>query len=246
MAVQVLEDTVGSLGRGGQQEHAVGLKELLGAAYYQSEALEAAKRVFEELVEAADRDQRVDELVVYLANLGVVLLDQGHFQQALQMLDRCGRTHIRSAHSSCCSVASLPTSSDVLLAVCVAVWCRALELSGDRSEDALYHRGKILAYQGHHQAAIAAYQRLISLNPARGDGYRELGLSLIDLGRLGEAQELLQAALRQDANDLGALHRLQYATAAQRAEEARPDLHVDFVTFASGAHRRVGEVWQGG
>lgn len=117
------------------------------------------------------------------------------------------------------------------------LWCRALELSGDRSEDALYHRGKILAYQGHHQAAIAAYQRLISLNPARGDGYRELGLSLIDLGRLGEAQELLQAALRQDANDLGALHRLQYATAAQRAEEARPDLHVDFVTFASGAHR---------
>lgn len=107
MAVQVLEDTVGSLGRGGQQEHAVGLKELLGAAYYQSEALEAAKRVFEELVEAADRDQRVDELVVYLANLGVVLLDQGHFQQALQMLDRCGRTHyapptVAAARSPAC------------------------------------------------------------------------------------------------------------------------------------------------
>jgi tetratricopeptide (TPR) repeat protein len=60
---------------------------------------------------------------------------------------------------------------------------RALELSQERSEDGLYHKGKLLACQRNHQGAIDAYRALIRVNPGRGDAHREIGLTLVEMVR---------------------------------------------------------------
>jgi tetratricopeptide (TPR) repeat protein len=73
-----------------------------------------------------------------------------------------------------------------------------LNRSDTLAHEYFFRRGFLLAMQGSLEAAIADWQRTISLEPASGGAYLNLGLAYRELGALETAVTTLQSALSQD------------------------------------------------
>jgi tetratricopeptide (TPR) repeat protein len=72
----------------------------------------------------------------------------------------------------------------------------------------LLARGNHCLEQGDFAKAVAIYRELVDRHPRHGEGYRNLGAALFNLGRYTEAESLLRKAVELDPNNyefLGAL-----------------------------------------
>jgi len=124
-------------------------------------------------------------------------------------------------------------------------WGRVAELAEAPAEraEARYEQGRALAEAGEPEAAAAALERFLALEP-RGDRAVEARLVLADLARgrgdLGAALTHLEAAIAAGASGRRALelHRAAFALASKLGDEGRAEAHARAVLRAGDAVSR--------
>ena len=102
------------------------------------------------------------------------------------------------------------------------------------SVDALLHRATALAQLGHPQAALAAFQRLLAIDPRHAAAWSGSGTLLREMRRLDEAALAFREALRHGAE--GELH--DFYRASVEAGAATPTSSTA-TSSASCATRRI-------
>ena len=74
--------------------------------------------------------------------------------------------------------------------------------SGKLSANCYLGLGSTLGEMGQHEAAVAAYRKVVLLSPTDPDAYRALAIGLEEMGKLAEAAESLKQSLNLDPDQL--------------------------------------------
>jgi tetratricopeptide (TPR) repeat protein len=141
-------------------------------------------------------------------NLGLLLMDDGRSDEAMEHLQKAFAIHPLKAdayNNLGLLLAHLGRTEEAM-----ADYRRALALNPDHA-DAHNNLGILLARAGHRDEALAHYQRALALHPGHAEVHYNLGDLLGDLGRTGEAAAEYERALELDPtyadahNNLGLL-----------------------------------------
>jgi len=117
-------------------------------------------------------------------------------------------------------LASSPGERDVRIALGAALAARGQEdealgifreLADRDDPEGWYNLGTILGRRGSLDAAIAAFRKALSADPAMTPARHNLGLALVRAGKLREALVELAEAVRQEPDSVGALYTLGLA-----------------------------------
>jgi tetratricopeptide (TPR) repeat protein len=139
------------------------------------------------------------------AELGRVLAQQGHWAQARQQLQTAAvlppasgdpRQALGSVFRTLARVDQQlndpAAASDALLA--------ALKITPEQPDDTLL-AAQLAESQGDHDGAIAAYRRVLAVDPASVQAASGLARILIHQGKFAEAEPVVRQALQQQPND---------------------------------------------
>jgi predicted O-linked N-acetylglucosamine transferase (SPINDLY family) len=135
---------------------------------------------------------------VALHRLGVLALQQGRLEPALDLLGRATALD-PAAWRSHCSLGQTLTALG-RMAEAQAAFQRAAQLNPGCME-AWLGAGAACRAQGLGQEALAAFTRAAALQPDRAEAQNDLGIALQDLGRLAEAIQAFRRALAAQEDD---------------------------------------------
>jgi tetratricopeptide (TPR) repeat protein len=151
-------------------------------------------------------------------NLGLLLRDQGHIEEAME--------HCQKAIQLNPNYSESPDSLGVALAAqgrfdeAIECYRKAIQINPNYSA-ALNNLGVALVAEGRFDEAIENYYKAIQLNPNNPKVLTNLGVALADKGRFDEAIKNYRQAIQLNPNFFEALNNLGHALTAQgRFDEA--------------------------
>uniref|UniRef100_A0A3B3I8D8 dolichyl-phosphate-mannose--protein mannosyltransferase n=1 Tax=Oryzias latipes TaxID=8090 RepID=A0A3B3I8D8_ORYLA len=220
--------------------------------------LEEAKRTFLTCADIPDenlKDPHAHKTSVTscLYNLGKLLHEQGHHEEALSFYNKAVQKMPRqfAPHSLFNMIGEAYMRLNRLEDA--AHWYReSLRTKPDHIPAHLTY-GKLLSITGQRTDAEKYYLRAIQLDPTKGNCYMHYGQFLLEQNRLGEAAEMAEKAAELDSSEFdvvfSAAHMLRQANLNEAAERQyeraaslRPDVSIPTRTsvFTYGfAHRRL-------
>jgi predicted O-linked N-acetylglucosamine transferase (SPINDLY family) len=205
----------------------------------------------------ADAEQVYRQILDQLPNhphalhqLGVLALQTGRTNAAVELLDRAVTSAPASADAHCNRATALFAAGRTDDAI--AAWRRAIELRPDFS-DAHFNLGNALLQSGKGRDAVSAYTAALALKPDDGELRTTLLRALLDLGSLDEALALAAAgsaplpveaveSLTKLGNALMQQRRYDLAVAVYtRALQLNPEA-IHTLNNLGGAYRELGKL----